>query len=132
VRPYTQIPGIVRRTAADQLLSYCACYATCWCPACRYGEGMEGGVDANVDPELALVLRVSLEEERARQNAAAAATAAAAAREGVLWRLSEQSAVFRCAVVHGLPPVTPRRTLCFHQQSEAQVAALPTHPAVEV
>jgi len=31
--------------------------------------GFEFGVDANLDPELALALRVSLEEERARQNA---------------------------------------------------------------
>ena len=37
-------------------------------------EGYEYGVDPNLDPELALALRVSMEEERARQNAAAAAT----------------------------------------------------------
>ncbi|KAK9810221.1 hypothetical protein WJX72_006946 [[Myrmecia] bisecta] len=42
------------------------------------GGGFEFGIDPNLDPELALALRVSLEEERARQNA----TAAAAAREG--------------------------------------------------
>ncbi len=34
------------------------------------GAGMEFGVDANMDPELAMALRVSLEEERARQGAA--------------------------------------------------------------
>lgn len=34
-----------------------------------------GGVDANLDPELAMALRVSMEEERARQQAAAAAAA---------------------------------------------------------
>lgn len=33
------------------------------------GGGFEFGVDANLDPELALALRVSLEEERARQQA---------------------------------------------------------------
>ncbi len=32
------------------------------------GGGFEFGVDANLDPELALALRVSLEEERARQQ----------------------------------------------------------------
>jgi 26S proteasome regulatory subunit N10 len=32
------------------------------------GSGFEFGVDANLDPELALALRVSLEEERARQQ----------------------------------------------------------------
>lgn len=32
-----------------------------------------GGVDPNIDPELALALRVSMEEERARQAAAAQA-----------------------------------------------------------
>ncbi|KAJ8602870.1 hypothetical protein CTAYLR_010626 [Chrysophaeum taylorii] len=35
--------------------------------------GAFGGVDANLDPELAMALRVSMEEERARQQAAAAA-----------------------------------------------------------
>jgi 26S proteasome regulatory subunit N10 len=37
-----------------------------------------GGVDPNMDPELAMALRVSMEEERARQERAAAAAAAAA------------------------------------------------------
>jgi len=36
-----------------------------------------GGVDPNMDPELAMALRVSMEEERARQERAAAAAAAA-------------------------------------------------------
>lgn len=40
-----------------------------------------GGVDPNMDPELAMALRVSMEEERARQERAAAA-AAAAVEEG--------------------------------------------------
>lgn len=44
------------------------------------GEGGAGDgfdfVDPNIDPELALALRVSLEEERARQNAAATAAGA--------------------------------------------------------
>ncbi len=65
--------------------------------------GAEGGggdgfdfVDPNIDPELALALRVSLEEERARQSAAAAAAeggegaaggdaATSAAAAGVFW-----------------------------------------------
>lgn len=34
-----------------------------------------GGIDPNMDPELAMVLRVSMEEERARQERAAAAAA---------------------------------------------------------
>ena len=34
-----------------------------------------GGIDPNMDPELAMALRVSMEEERARQERAAAATA---------------------------------------------------------
>jgi len=37
-----------------------------------------GGVDPNMDPELAMALRVSMEEERARQERAAAASAAEA------------------------------------------------------
>jgi 26S proteasome regulatory subunit N10 len=42
-------------------------------------EGFEFGVDPNMDPDLALALRVSLEEERARQNAAAAAAGSSGA-----------------------------------------------------
>lgn len=41
-----------------------------------------GGVDPNMDPELAMALRVSMEEERARQERVAAAAAAAAASAG--------------------------------------------------
>ena len=44
-----------------------------------YGEL---GVDPNLDPELALALRVSIEEERARQAAAAAAAGGAAEAAG--------------------------------------------------
>lgn len=40
-----------------------------------------GGIDPNLDPELAMALRVSMEEERARQERAAAAAAAAANSE---------------------------------------------------
>lgn len=41
-----------------------------------------GGVDPNMDPELAMALRVSMEEERARQERASAASAAEPANEG--------------------------------------------------
>jgi 26S proteasome regulatory subunit N10 len=40
-----------------------------------------GGVDPSMDPELAMALRVSMEEERARQERVAAAATAAAANE---------------------------------------------------
>ena len=43
------------------------------------GLGFEFGVDPNLDPELALALRVSMEEERARQEAAAKKAAEEAA-----------------------------------------------------
>jgi 26S proteasome regulatory subunit N10 len=48
------------------------------------GFGDFGGVDPNMDPELAMALRISMEEERARQErvTAAAAAAATAAEEG--------------------------------------------------
>ena len=39
------------------------------------------GVDPNIDPELALALRVSMEEERARQEAAAKKAAEDAAKQ---------------------------------------------------
>lgn len=44
-------------------------------------SGFEFGVDPNLDPELALALRVSMEEERARQEAAAKRAAEEAARQ---------------------------------------------------
>jgi 26S proteasome regulatory subunit N10 len=40
-----------------------------------------GGIDPNMDPELAMALRVSMEEERARQERAAAAAAASSDAE---------------------------------------------------
>ncbi|XP_057965060.1 26S proteasome non-ATPase regulatory subunit 4 homolog [Malania oleifera] len=44
-------------------------------------SGFDFGVDPNLDPELALALRVSMEEERARQEAAAKRAAEEAARQ---------------------------------------------------
>lgn len=46
------------------------------------GDFAEFGVDPNLDPELALVLRMSMEEERARQEAAARAQAEGGGGEG--------------------------------------------------
>ncbi|XP_059282390.1 26S proteasome non-ATPase regulatory subunit 4 homolog isoform X1 [Lycium ferocissimum] len=45
------------------------------------GPGYDFGVDPNLDPELALALRVSMEEERARQEAAAKKAAEEAAKQ---------------------------------------------------
>ncbi|GAA6014636.1 hypothetical protein JCM10207_006885 [Rhodosporidiobolus poonsookiae] len=53
------------------------------------GEADEFGVDPNLDPELAMALRMSLEEERARQ-AATTSTSAAAALEPVPEGVSTQ------------------------------------------
>ncbi|KAJ6819387.1 26S proteasome non-ATPase regulatory subunit 4-like protein [Iris pallida] len=44
-------------------------------------SGFDFGVDPNIDPELALALRVSMEEERARQEAAAKRAAEDAAKQ---------------------------------------------------
>lgn len=44
-------------------------------------SGYDFGVDPNIDPELALALRVSMEEERARQEAAAKKAAEDAAKQ---------------------------------------------------
>lgn len=41
------------------------------------GGSYEFGVDPNLDPELALAIRISLEEERARQESASGTSAAA-------------------------------------------------------
>ncbi|GFP87926.1 26S proteasome non-ATPase regulatory subunit 4 homolog [Phtheirospermum japonicum] len=50
-------------------------------PAGAAPAGFEFGVDPNLDPELALALRVSMEEERARQEAAAKKAAEDAAKQ---------------------------------------------------
>lgn len=44
-------------------------------------SGYDFGVDPNLDPELALALRVSMEEERARQEAAAKKAAEDASKQ---------------------------------------------------
>ncbi|EIE26476.1 hypothetical protein COCSUDRAFT_11974 [Coccomyxa subellipsoidea C-169] len=55
------------------------------------GDAFEFGVDPNMDPELAMALRVSMQEERARQEAA---TAAAAAAEGTAGEAGVHSASY--------------------------------------
>uniref|UniRef100_A0A7S2LGX4 VWFA domain-containing protein n=1 Tax=Leptocylindrus danicus TaxID=163516 RepID=A0A7S2LGX4_9STRA len=49
-----------------------------------------GGVDPNMDPELAMALRVSMEEERARQERAAASAAAASSDADANANLAEE------------------------------------------
>ncbi|KAI3451420.1 hypothetical protein Pfo_008090 [Paulownia fortunei] len=49
--------------------------------AAAAASGFEFGVDPNLDPELALALRVSMEEERARQEAAAKKAAEEVAKQ---------------------------------------------------
>lgn len=44
-------------------------------------SGFDFGVDPNMDPELALALRISMEEERARQEAAAKKASEEAAKQ---------------------------------------------------
>jgi 26S proteasome regulatory subunit N10 len=52
-------------------------------PAAGAGGGFSDfGVDPNMDPELAMALRISMEEERGRQERVAAAAAAAQEEEG--------------------------------------------------
>jgi 26S proteasome regulatory subunit N10 len=46
------------------------------------GGSYEFGVDPNLDPELALALRISLEEERARQEATSGGSKAEGTTEG--------------------------------------------------
>jgi 26S proteasome regulatory subunit N10 len=58
-----------------------------------------GGVDPNMDPELAMALRVSMEEERARQERLAAQQAAAAAEEFKDAEMSDANAAAPAAAV---------------------------------
>ncbi|KAG5239103.1 26S PROTEASOME NON-ATPASE REGULATORY SUBUNIT 4-like protein ISOFORM X1 [Salix viminalis] len=57
-------------------------FAAAAAAAAAGGGDFDFGVDPNLDPELALALRVSMEEERARQEAAAKRAADEAARQG--------------------------------------------------
>ncbi|XP_057784115.1 26S proteasome non-ATPase regulatory subunit 4 homolog isoform X2 [Salvia miltiorrhiza] len=63
--------------------------------AAAAGGGFEFGVDPNLDPELALALRVSMEEERARQEAAAKK----AAEEAALGEKGEQQSTSQDATM---------------------------------
>ena len=56
-------------------------FAAAAAAAAAGGGDFDFGVDPNLDPELALALRVSMEEERARQEAAAKRAADEAARQ---------------------------------------------------
>lgn len=63
-------------------------------------EGYEFGVDPNLDPELAMALRVSLEEERARQVAAtggqeATAGPADAGMGSLIWGVESSSGLWQ-------------------------------------
>ncbi|KAL3844997.1 hypothetical protein ACJIZ3_002400 [Penstemon smallii] len=56
-------------------------FAAAAAAAAAGGGGYDFGVDPNLDPELALALRVSMEEERARQEAAAKKAAEEAGKQ---------------------------------------------------
>jgi len=56
-------------------------------PMAPMGGGYDFGVDPNDDPDLALALRVSMEEQRARQEAAARAANPDAAADGGVYNL---------------------------------------------
>jgi hypothetical protein len=60
-----------------QVWSYAREQCLTFLPLAASGEGggYEFGVDPNLDPEMAMVLRISMEEEQARQQAAAQAAA---------------------------------------------------------
>jgi len=70
------------------------------------GDGFEFGVDPSLDPELALALRVSMEEERARQERAAAAEAAAGGGAGGEGAAADGDAAMADAAVSGTPAAT--------------------------
>ncbi|VVB09611.1 unnamed protein product [Arabis nemorensis] len=57
-------------------------YVSAAAAAAAAGGDFDFGVDPNIDPELALALRVSMEEERARQEAAAKKAADEAGQKG--------------------------------------------------
>lgn len=71
-----------------------------------------GGVDPNMDPELAMALRVSMEEERVRQERVAAAAAAAAASEETkdaeMPQVSEEDALLQQALAMSMQENDPK------------------------
>lgn len=80
------------------------------------GSGFPDGVDPNVDPELAMALRISMEEERERQailRAAAASETGAADAEATA--TTGTATTFPTNVsVKGSPPASIEKALHFH------------------
>jgi 26S proteasome regulatory subunit N10 len=81
VHPGTGIMSDLVMTSGIMMESGSAPAAAAATPAAAAGAGagagagsFPGGVDPNLDPEMAMVLRMSLEEERARQQAAVASS----------------------------------------------------------
>ena len=104
-----------------------------------------GGVDPNMDPELAMALRVSMEEERARQERAAAAAASdnneggavsggdgdgdAAMAEAADMGLSEEEALLQQALAMSMNENEPASETKEEESTPAAAAAAP--PAAE-
>ncbi|XP_042025666.1 26S proteasome non-ATPase regulatory subunit 4 homolog [Salvia splendens] len=84
------------------------------------GLGFEFGVDPNLDPELALALRVSMEEERARQEAAAKK----AAEETATGEKGEQSTSQDVTMTENVNPGTSEPEKKTHDLTDDENALL--------
>ncbi|XP_047973127.1 26S proteasome non-ATPase regulatory subunit 4 homolog [Salvia hispanica] len=84
------------------------------------GLGFEFGVDPNLDPELALALRVSMEEERARQEAAAKK----AAEEAATGEKGEQSTSQDVTMTENVNPGTTEPEKKTHDLTDDENALL--------
>ncbi|KAL1569763.1 26S proteasome non-ATPase regulatory subunit 4 [Salvia divinorum] len=84
------------------------------------GLGFEFGVDPNLDPELALALRVSMEEERARQEAAAKK----AAEEAATGEKGEQSTSQDVTMAENVNPGTSEPEKKTHDLTDDENALL--------
>ncbi|KAL3638234.1 proteasome regulatory particle base subunit rpn10 [Castilleja foliolosa] len=89
-------------------------------PAGAAPAGFEFGVDPNLDPELALALRVSMEEERARQEAAAKKAAEDASKQ----EKGEPSTVQDTPMTENVNPVTSEPAKKTHDLTDDENALL--------
>lgn len=89
-----------------------------------------GGVDPNMDPELAMALRVSMEEERARQeraNSTTAAADAAAPTEDV----SDEDAMLQQALAMSMNENEPNEETAVKKEEETEMVVDDTAAAMD-
>lgn len=92
-----------------------------------------GGIDPNMDPELAMALRVSMEEERARQERAAAALAAEEGKDAEMTdHVAADSNDFEVSEEEALLQQALAMSMNEHEPTMEETAAEVSKPAAEM